>query len=121
MRGAHVIILEANEVGIVGVADVDGVDREVHVPLRVSHGADRWHGVWALVGCGTIEEGKELWSEGVVNFNHIDGSSDLSRYPRDNEGLSWPWLRHVPGRVRVLDVFLADPHPIVTLRLVCQL
>ena len=59
-----------------------------------------------------------VWAdcEGVVNFNHIDGASDLSRYPRVNEGLSWPWLRHVPGRVRVLDVFLADPFPIVTLR-----
>jgi len=49
------MIVEANVIGVVLVADVDGVDREVYVSLRVSHEADGRHGVGALIGCTSFE------------------------------------------------------------------
>ena len=58
---------------------------------------------------------------GIIGLDHVDGPSGLSRYSRDDEGLSWPWVRHVSG-AWVLEVgFLADHVPIVALRPKCQL
>ena len=51
--------VEANEVGVVLVTDVNRVYREVGVALRMPHRANCWHGVGALVGCITVENGKE--------------------------------------------------------------
>ena len=33
--------------------------------------------------------------EGIVDFDHVDGFFELPRDPQDNEGLAWPWDRHV--------------------------
>ena len=57
------------------VANVDGVDREVHVSLRVPHEANRRVGVGALVSGGSIEEGEDLCFDGVVDSDHVDGST----------------------------------------------
>ena len=98
MQGAYVIVVEPNVVGVVLVADVDGVDREVHVSLRVPHEADRRDGVGALVGGVSVEEGEDLCFDGVIDFDHVDGSTGLSRYSRDDEGLAQPRVCHVLGR-----------------------
>ena len=65
------------------------------------HWADRRHGVGALVGCGTVEDGKKLRSERVIDFDHVDGPRDLPRYSGDDEGLSWPWICHGVRGARV--------------------
>ena len=64
-----------------------------------------------MVGCGTVEDGKKLRSERVIDFDHVDGSCDLPRVSGDDEGLSWPWIRHGVRGVRVLErVFLGSLH-----------
>ena len=84
--------------------------------LCVPHWADRRHGVEALVGCGSVEDGKELCSERVIDFDHVDGSSDLPRVSGDDEGFSWPRICHGVRGARVLeDVFLSDLFTIVAL------
>ena len=77
--------------------------------MCVSHWADRRHGVGALVGCGTVEDGKELRSERVIDFDHVDGSRDLPRVSGDDEGLSWPRICHGVRGARVSEVvFLSE-------------
>ena len=77
----------------------------------MSHWADRWHGVGALVGCGTVEDGKKLRSKRVIDFDHVDGSRGLPRVSGDDEGLSWPRICHGVRGARVLErVFLGSLH-----------
>ena len=54
-----------------------------------------------LVGCGTVEDGKELRSERVIDLDHVDGSRDLPRVSGDDEGLSWPRICHGVRGARV--------------------
>ena len=69
-----------------------------------------------LVGCGTVEDGKELRSERVIDFDHVDGSRDLPRVSGDDEGLSWPRICHGVRGARVSErVFLSDLFTIVAL------
>ena len=64
-----------------------------------------------LVGCGTVEDGKKLRSERVIDFDHVDGSRDLPRVSGDDEGLSWPRICHGVRGARVLErVFLGSLH-----------
>ena len=64
-----------------------------------------------LVGCGTVEDGKKLRSERVIDFDHVDGSRDLPRVSGDDEGLSWPRSCHGVCGARVSErVFLGSLH-----------
>ena len=71
------------------VADVYRVNREVHVALCVPHWADRRHGVGALVGCGTVEDGKKLRSERVIDFDHVDGRKQHFAYYANTKCFIW--------------------------------
>ena len=72
---------------------------------------DRRHGVGALVGCGTVEDGKKLRSKRVIDFDHVDGSRGLPRVSGDDEGLSWPRSCHGVCGARVSErVFLGSLH-----------
>ena len=55
-------------------------------------------GVGALVGGGSIEEGEDLCFDGVVDSDHVDGSTGLSRFSRDDEGLAWGCVCHALER-----------------------
>ena len=59
----------------------------------------------------SVEYGKKLRSERVIDFDHVDGSRDLPRVSGDDEGLSWPRICHGVRGARVSErVFLGSLH-----------
>ena len=57
----------------------------------------------------SVEDGKKLRSERVIDFDHVDGSRDLPRVSGDDEGLSWPRICHGVCGARVSEVvFLSE-------------
>ena len=46
---------------------------------------------------GSVEEGEDLCFDGVIDFDHVDGSTGLSRFSQDDKGLAREWVCHPFG------------------------